>query len=166
MLTLLSLLFSTARGQQLSGDDGLRAVSAHLIVCESTEGTHHGIGILEGTGRCERALPARDNGCEELAEVYRNEPMFCGSLGEGGMTGNAEEALYLGFDLLDPSDLTGVLAHTAYSFQCTEKTEDGWQGDIVSQPGTAELTSDDGDTATLSLDLEGVQGTLTLDVCR
>ena len=164
--TLAPLFLLGACGQKLSGEDGLRAEVAHLNVCEGFDG-FYAYAMLETNAKCDQAVRARDTGCAEWHAILASDPHICSMHTEGSFLGNTEQGLYVAFEAVNPDDLTESTWYMAYNYECTGTDADGaWITETKTQTGYAEISQDQGDSATLVLDLDGVQGTVSLAVCR
>ncbi len=165
---ILALGLLSGCGQTLDGDEGFQVGAAFINVCVDSGGDTVAMVTLESHGLCDHVLGSYRSQCESTQDLAEEEPLICvGRVGVGNRSSNSDDALYTGMDIGDDGEIDGLVFESADRYACQEKTEEGeWTGDHQILTGTITLSTVSSDAAILDVDLDGLTGSLDVEVCR
>lgn len=151
----------------LDGDRSFAIDDAFAVVCESEDGEILALGVVGSHGECETdGPPGMGDDCKEMRDFIQDNPILCDS---GVELSNSREHMVQfwlrGASSMD--DFSAATASSALHYECSHQDEeDFWIGDTEYLEGSVSVLSDNGGSAEIDIDVEGLTGTLNFDVCR
>ncbi len=167
LFTSLSCLAGCPGPGALDGELAYPIDDAFVVVCESEDGEILALGMVTSHGECESdGPPGMGSDCRELRDIFQDLPEFCD---HGVELSNSRENL-VQFWLTGASttdDFSAASAGSAIHYECDYQDEDDfWVGDSEHLEGLVTVISDNGASAEIDIDVEGLTGTLRFEVCR
>ena len=157
---------------ELDGELSYPIDEAFAVVCETTDGDILVLGVVNSGDECDDPLddfapPDMGSDCKELRDMLTDHPDLCSP----DVTLSNDRTHMLQFWLQgasSASDFGAASADQALHYQCShrDEVEFYWVGDVESLNGSVTVFEDRGGSAEIEIDVEGMVGTLTFDVCR